>query len=144
MNIRCPHCQARLNLPGYVEGKQVRCAICRQVFCADQDALKERIHAGSPELASVTPKPRDEERPRAKTRRFEDEDDHDDHLGARDFSPDRQELIDNAKSLARPPAYAMLAAFILSTARSIGYVGIIVATENFGSSLPLPCVKIPA
>jgi hypothetical protein len=73
-----------------VEGKELRCAICRQVFRADQDALKESVEAGSPESASgsATPKPREEkERRRPKTRRFGDDDEYDDHLDSRDIPP---------------------------------------------------------
>jgi hypothetical protein len=132
MIIECPHCQARLNLPAYVAGKQVRCAICRQMFLGDLEALKESVQTGSPDSAAVTPKPRDVERPRAKTRHFEDEGDHDDHLDSRDFSPDRLELIENAKSQARPAAYAMLAAFFLTAVMLLEYLVMTIATRNMG------------
>src|SRR6202040_692683 len=99
----------------------------------DQDALKESVQAGSPESASgsVTPKPREEEKqPRAKTRWLEGQDDYDGHFDARDFSHDCRELVENAKSLARPAAYAMLVAFFLTAIMLIGYVAINFATQN--------------
>ena len=107
----------------------MRCTICRQVFRADQGAPKESVQAGLPESASgsATPKPREaEERPRAKGRRFEDDGDDDDrrrrdrddgdHLDSREFSRDSRGLVENAKSLARPAGYAMLAALFFTAA----------------------------
>jgi hypothetical protein len=135
MIIGCPHCQARLNLPDHLEGKELRCAICRQVFRADQEALKESVQAGSPESASgsVTPKPREEEkRPRAETRRFEDDDDYAENLGAGDFPRDSRELVENAKSLSRPAGYAMLAAFFVAAVGVVGNVAINIAELNMG------------
>ncbi len=120
----------------------MRCPNCRQVFWADQEALKESVQAGSPEKDSVTPRPREDgERPRAKRRRFEEEDDYDDrrrdrgyddHPVARDFAPDSRELIEDARALARPAGYAMLAAFCLTMANIISNVVIFIATDMLG------------
>ena len=107
MIVGCPHCQARLNLPVGVEGKQVLCPICRQVFRADEDVLKESVQAGSPESAPafVSARPRlEDDRRRVKTRRL-DEDGDGDPLDSHGFSPDSVELIENAKSQTRPAAY---------------------------------------
>ncbi len=123
MIIECPHCQARLNLPEHVEGKQVRCQICRHVFWADQEAPKESVQAGSPESASVRREPSHEEQGR-----FEDQEDCDESIHYRDS----RELIERAKSLARPAGYAMLIAFIFTTINIFGDAAIYMATDNLG------------
>jgi hypothetical protein len=109
--IQCPHCRARLSLPGNAEGSYVRCAICRRVFRADQDASKESDGTGSPESPpTATPQPREGREG------YRAEDHHREYLGPCDFSSDSRELIENAKSLARPAGYAMLAALFFTAA----------------------------
>lgn len=126
MVIQCPHCQAWLNLPEHVAGSQVRCAICRHAFWAE--APKDSVQPGSP----PKPKTYDEPRPRARARRLEDFDDSDVRRDVRDSSPDGRELMETAKSLARPAGYAMLTAFVLTAAKHLGYIAVLIATQNFG------------
>jgi hypothetical protein len=45
------------------------------------------------------------------------------------FPPDSRELVENAKSLARPAGYAMLAAFLLNTVEVIAGTAISIANE---------------
>ncbi len=158
MIIPCPHCQAKLNLPENVEGKQVRCPNCRQVFRADKEALQESVQEGRPEPAptAVTPKPFDEEeRPRsastaaARSRDYEDDeddgraDDWDRDDFERQVRRDSEELLENAKAQARPAGYLMLAAFVFTGLNIASNAGLTVLTEReLGNLPPGPMVGI--
>jgi hypothetical protein len=140
-----------LNLPENVEGKQVRCPSCRQVFRADKDVLQDSVQAGAPESAptSVTPKPRDNQEERAIPKRpslyadYEDDsdyrrdDDHDgDELDGREVKKDVEELVENAKAQTRPAGYVMLGAFFFTAINIAGNGVLTVITQMQLGALP--------
>jgi hypothetical protein len=131
MIIKCPLCQAVLNLPAGVESEQVRCRICRHVFWVDQVVPMERVQASSSETASGMLKSRDE-RCRPKAGQLEDEEECEERIHFRELSPNSREMVDRAKSLARPAGYAMLIAFIFTTINIFGDAAIYMATDNLG------------
>lgn len=151
MIIPCPHCQVSLNLPENVEGKQVRCPSCREVFRADKEVLQESVQPGMPEPAptSVKPKPRDEEeeRPRSKRpSRYQDyEDDPDDRrdndydrddFDGREVKKDVEVIVENAKAQARPAVYIMLGAFVFTSINILGNAALTVMTQEEIGGLP--------
>jgi len=128
MIIPCPHCQVRLNLPEDVEGKQVRCPSCKEVFRANKEVLEEAVQAGLPEPTptSVTSRPRAEEdeereppRSRPRYRDYGDDEDGDDgrdrdDYDRRDIERDTEAVRAQAKRVARPAGYFMAAACIFT------------------------------
>jgi hypothetical protein len=153
MVIACPHCHAKLNLPETVEGKEVRCPNCRRVFRADKEVLQESVQAGMPEPApaptAVTPKPRDnqEERPRPKRpTRYADYDDDrdyrrddvydDDHFDRREVKKDVEEIVENAKAIARPAGYVMLGAFVFTAINIVSDTVLGIVAQNALGAVP--------
>lgn len=124
MVINCPHCQARLNLPDDAQGEDFRCAGCRRTFRLGRGAPRGSFQAASPEAASVAPGRRQQS-----GRRHEVEDGHHGNSYGGSLPPDTQELLKNAKSLAGPAGYAMLAAFFLTAATVIVGTAINIATQ---------------
>ena len=152
MIIPCPHCQARLNLPENVEGTEVRCPNCRQVFRADKKMLDQGVQIGLPEPGAtptaVTPKPRDnqEERPRPKrpahNRDYDDDRDYrpdvydDDHFDGREVKKDVEEVVENAKAIARPAAWVMLAAFAFTGINIVSDTVLGIIVQNAMGAMP--------
>ncbi len=153
MIIACPHCQAKLNLPGNVEGQEVRCPNCRQVFRADKEVLQESVQAGMPEPApaptAVTRKPRDnqEERPRPKRpsrygdydddRDYRQDDDYcDDHFDGREVKKDVEAIVENAKAIARPAGWVMLAAFAFTGINIVTDSVLAIVVQNALGAMP--------
>jgi hypothetical protein len=142
MIISCPHCQMKHKLPEDVEGKQVRCPGCKDVFRADHETLAGAVQAGisapassgvmasppAPEAAGPAPteqsssveeyddRDRDEEVRRR--RRVDDDEanepDEDDPL--RQMRDEEDAIVASAKRKARVAGGLMLvtAFFILS------------------------------
>jgi predicted Zn finger-like uncharacterized protein len=150
MIIACPHCQAKLNLPENVEGKQVRCPNCRQVFRADKEVLQESVQAGMPEPApaptAVTPKPRDNQEERSRPKRYADYDEdrdyrradiyEDDHFDRREVKKDVEEIAENARAIARPAGYVMLGAFAFTAINIAGNGVLTMLTEMEMGAMP--------
>ena len=128
MIVPCPHCQARLNLPQEVEGREVRCPNCRQVFRADGEALAESVQARPQPL----PSPRDDHvQPRTQSpARYRDDDDEtdirrrrhefDDHFDRPEVERDVENIVENAKAQTRSAGFAMLAAFAFTSFSILG------------------------
>jgi hypothetical protein len=139
MIVPCPHCESKLNLPENVEGKQVRCPSCKEVFRADKEVLEESVQAGPPEPAptSVKPKPPDDEaeRPRRRSRsRYADYEDDDDDFEPPEIGHDIDEMIANAKPQMRPAGYVMLAAFVFTALNIAGNLTLnVLAHQELGA-----------